>query len=120
MSFLKYMFDNDLMQRDDIERLKAGKHASEQRNKRRLKEADSRIGYLEDEVEELDLITSALTQILMDKHGLTAEELSLAIGKVRQQEAEAARRQQKVEQAREAADQQDRPKAPTPTKRRRS
>ncbi len=120
VSFFRYMFDSDLVQRHDIERLKSSKHATEKRNRRRMKEADSRIEYLEDEVEELDLLTSALMQILMDKHGLTPEELTLAIGKVRQQEADAARKQQKADEAREAADKRDRPKAPTPTKRRRS
>jgi len=75
MSFFKYMFDNELLQRSDIE-------------------------YLENEVEELDLPTSALMQILMDKHGPTPEELSLAIVEVRQQEADAERKQQTAEEAR--------------------
>lgn len=72
MSFFKYMFDNELLQRSD----------------------------LENEVEELDLPTSALMQILMDKHGPTPEELSLAIVEVRQQEADAERKQQTAEEAR--------------------
>ena len=120
MGIFEHFFDSDYLQRSDIERLKSQRKLSDRHRRRRQKETESRLESLEDEVEELDLITSALMQILMEKNGVTPDELSLAIGKVRQQQAEAARRQQKSGRAREEAEEGDRPQAPIPTKRRRS
>lgn len=112
MSLFKYMFDNEWLQRQDIEDLKLRSRAEARRNRRARNTADRRLEELEDEVDQLEVIVEALLELLTEHHGLDAERLQAAIARAQsRQRADAAE-----EEAAERAEQ--RSKAPRRTRRR--
>lgn len=64
MSIWRYVFDNEIWQRMDIERLREGERTRARSQRRRQTETKQRIGELEDEVEELALLCRSLLTAL--------------------------------------------------------
>ncbi len=112
MSLLRYMFDNEFVQRADIERLKGDQRLDRRRERRGRHDQRRRMEALEDEVEELEIVTKALVQILLDQgtiEGAQVRERMAAVGE--QLEAE-----ERAEA--EAEKQAQRDQAPTRKRRR--
>ena len=76
-SVLDYMFDNDWIQRADIENLKSSARqmqSSEYRMRKKVVDDSQRIGDLEDQVAHLTLINEALLRILEKKNTFARDE----------------------------------------------
>ena len=76
-SVLDYMFDNDWIQRADIENLKSSAQqmqSSEYRMRRKVLDDSQRIGDLEDQVAHLTLINEALLRMLEKKNTFARDE----------------------------------------------
>ena len=113
MSLFRYMFDNDFIQRADIERL--GRQQRGERSRRRRTDADQdrQIAQLEEEVDELQLLVSALVQILSEDGVLDGERLRAAMVEIGE------RREAEVRAREEAEAKALRAKAPTRSRRKR-
>ena len=66
MSILRYMFDNEWKQRDDIEALKAVQASRRRQARRESRSAENRIDDLEAEVGELALLCRTLLTVLRE------------------------------------------------------
>ena len=76
-SVLNYMFDNDWIQRADIENLKSSARqmqSTEYRMRRKVLNDSQRIGDLEDQVAHLTLINEALLRMLEKKNAFGRDE----------------------------------------------
>jgi len=68
MSLMKYMFDNDWMQRGDIEALRNRSRTADRTARRRNRQTDDRIDDLENEVAELALLSRVLLTMLHESN----------------------------------------------------
>ena len=82
MSLLRYMFDNDLAQRHDIEALGSKARRNQRKNRRHRSETRDRIEDLEDQVGELSLVCEALLRVLKDSGRLDPTQLQAALEQI--------------------------------------
>lgn len=83
MGWLDYMFDNELRQRADIERLEYERRRATRAQRRARSGSRKQIEALEGEVEELELVLEAVVKLMIENGNFDGERLRQVMDEVR-------------------------------------
>ncbi len=83
MGWLDYMFDSELRQRGDIERLEYERRRAARAQRRARRGTRKQIETLEGEVEELELVLEAVVKLMIENGNFDSERLRQVMDEVR-------------------------------------